>query len=1128
MGILFQRSLLEKYIDSYSDQHPDETPIIKIVEKWVNFFSGKIDLGELNLEQAFNGDFFIKILGYTEPPSEQFSFLPKQTTIEETLFPDFIMGTFHLKEGKLVKDIRRVVGELKGPQINLDRIDPTRKKTPIEQAFDYARNNGIHVEWVIISNLRTIRLYKNTSMWDYEEFITTKFILDGKLTYEFWKFYYLLHYNFFLKKAPKTPVYNLLLENFENRVKLTDSFYRHYREILLDTYKALTTKYSDLAKTREGQIFLAQSAQKLLHRGLLVCFMSDHPQRLLPKDILNDIIESAKSFPSLRKDKLYATLKDFFMCINKGSPEHYPFKIFGYDGSLFNYDDIIDNVDFPDFLFEKKYDLNGKDVDGIFGFRVIDFYYEFSPHLLGRLFEYSINDQEEMFRNMMIQGKDILESFNLQRELGVVYTREVLTNFAAECVLSDLFKDIKNNLLEQMFPQKSLLELDETQEGEFWRNYMDKLLNLRILDLAVGSGAFLVACYNVLKREINNAFEMQKLRLKGLYRYFETWESSLLEECLYGKDIMSDAISIAKLSLWLASIHKDVPLKDFKKNFVIGDSLDEPVSFDTNLNIDGNYQQFDILIGNPPWGIEINESAMNHLEKTFYDIEDMHKLDSYELFIRIALKYLKKGGRLCYVLPHTLLYPEKEATRRYIVNNYTIERWHYLGSDWFGPDIRMNTTLLQLKKEEPMQDSKFLSMTLVSEDRRNAINGRLDLKQLEMSYAFPIPQSRSQNSTSSSVELFRYVTDDPILYKMESCSIELSTLCNRGRGVELNKAGEVVQCPGCGRWVPPPNAIKDKPKEEWIKKCNYCDHNFLWKEALYTDYIVSDKEEYDVLYIDGDSFGGRYKNLSYKSLKLGYDGINYKVPDLYEGVKIFIRQAGVGLSVAIDEKSAYCPQSVYVYRIKDNFSQNIDHKFLLAILQSRTFTYYVFKKFGEIDASQAFSKLTHIRLGKLPIPASDYKGNEWQQKHDEIVRLVEDMLSTHQNVDPIDWKIERIIQDLYGLEPSEVAYIYSQLGLVAYHKAMKEMFPKSPPPKPSFLKEIKIKDDENMSVKSKYDPIIDKFLEIDDKLVKVEVEDKDTNYLRTQLNNRIKARDLKDKVEVSVIKGVIYLEKINE
>lgn len=61
---------------------------------------------------------------------------------------------------------------------------------------------------------------------------------------------------------------------------------------------------------------------------------------------------------------------------------------------------------------------------------------------------------------------------------------------------------------------------------------------------------------------------------------------------------------------------------------------------------------------------------------------------------------------------------------------------------------------------------------------------------------------------------------------------------------------------------------------------------------------------------------------------------------------------------------------------------------------------------------------------------------------------------------------------------------------------------------------------------SKYDPILDDFMEREHSLVKVEVENKDANYLRTQLNKRIDARNLADKVKISVVNNVAYLEKL--
>jgi len=58
---------------------------------------------------------------------------------------------------------------------------------------------------------------------------------------------------------------------------------------------------------------------------------------------------------------------------------------------------------------------------------------------------------------------------------------------------------------------------------------------------------------------------------------------------------------------------------------------------------------------------------------------------------------------------------------------------------------------------------------------------------------------------------------------------------------------------------------------------------------------------------------------------------------------------------------------------------------------------------------------------------------------------------------------------------------------------------------------------------SKYDPVLDAFISGAENLVSVDVEGKEANYLRMQLNKRIDARNLR--VKVSVVNNVTYLEK---
>ncbi len=60
---------------------------------------------------------------------------------------------------------------------------------------------------------------------------------------------------------------------------------------------------------------------------------------------------------------------------------------------------------------------------------------------------------------------------------------------------------------------------------------------------------------------------------------------------------------------------------------------------------------------------------------------------------------------------------------------------------------------------------------------------------------------------------------------------------------------------------------------------------------------------------------------------------------------------------------------------------------------------------------------------------------------------------------------------------------------------------------------------------SKYDPILDRFMERAARLVEVSMEGKDANYLKAQLNKRVEVRGLKN-VKVSVVNDVAYLEKV--
>ena len=75
------------------------------------------------------------------------------------------------------------------------------------------------------------------------------------------------------------------------------------------------------------------------------------------------------------------------------------------------------------------------------------------------------------------------------------------------------------------------------------------------------------------------------------------------------------------------------------------------------------------------------------------------------------------------------------------------------------------------------------------------------------------------------------------------------------------------------------------------------------------------------------------------------------------------------------------------------------------------------------------------------------------------------------------------------------------------------------------LKAVEKKPSRKYRKGSKYDPILDAFIEGSDNLVEVSIPDKNANYIRTQLNKRLEAREL-EAVKVSVVNNVTYLERV--
>ncbi len=114
----------------------------------------------------------------------------------------------------------------------------------------------------------------------------------------------------------------------------------------------------------------------------------------------------------------------------------------------------------------------------------------------------------------------------------------------------------------------------QTGNREQWKLISsDSILDLRIADIACGSGAFLVAAARFLARALVEAWTAEGLAT-GTPREMETRAiREVVAQCLYGADINEMAVEMCKLSLWLVSLDRDLPFSFVDDKVLLGNSL---------------------------------------------------------------------------------------------------------------------------------------------------------------------------------------------------------------------------------------------------------------------------------------------------------------------------------------------------------------------------------------------------------------------------------------------------------------------------------------------------------------------------------------------------------------------------
>ena len=425
-------------------------------------------------------------------------------------------------------------------------------------------------------------------------------------------------------------------------------------------------------------------------------------------------------------------------------------------------------------------------------------------------------------------------------------------------------------------------------------------------------------------------------------------------------------------------------------------------------------EQLDGIVLNPPWGIDLRPSR-DELRQAGFELA-RGQCDSADLFLELAVKLLCDGGAAALILPDSLFFPDRAPLRRFLLETCTLGMVARLGEGFF-PGIYRGTAVVVLQRGTPGKSHRVQCLRLSPAQRKAVLNHTATLERVAGEAVHTVPQSRFARSNSADFDIDLRQSD--IKHVKAVCRHPASwtnTLLS-GRGVELSKHGEVIECMTCGRSRP-------RPRRSSPVKCE-CGNSIDLEQAAHRSIVREIRESqtdggWSPL-VAGDDVR-RYQCAPSREIQTGITGINYKDGTDLTGPRLLVRKTGIGLKAAILARRALTTQTVFHFQATSS-TPDFLLPYALGVLSSRIMLAVHLKHTGE-NEWRSHPYVTQALLAELPIPHPRPGSQQWRQAH-AIAALA------HTRGRPPsttrDLQIERLVAGLYRLDSSDMSWVFRVL-----------------------------------------------------------------------------------------------------
>ena len=625
-----------------------------------------------------------------------------------------------------------------------------------------------------------------------------------------------------------------------------------------------------------------------------------------------------------------------------------------------------------------------------------------------------------------------------------------------------------------------------------------QIAQIRILDPACGSGSFLINAYQYLLDWHSEWYQKNTPRKwasgrspvlgqghKGEWKLTTAERKRILLNHIFGVDIDSQAVEVTKLSLLLKvlegeneqtlsrqlKLFHERALPDLGNNIKCGNSLIGPnfsygqqLSF---LNEDEVYRinafdwktefleamksgGFDIVIGNPPY-IRIQalkEWAPLEVEfyKNRYASAGKGNYDIYVVFVEKGLSLLNPKGRLGFILPHKFFNSQYGQPLRTVISkgNHLSQVIHF-GAQQVFAGATTYTCLLFLDKAGAGQAQfiKVDDLNVWSKTRKASERIIPSTKITPSEWNFTVGESAGLferlneiplklgmvadifvglQTSADDVFIMDFVEETPRTLRLKSKSLCNDWVFEKGllfpivSGTDVNRYSVLP----CRQYILFPYKIESS-------EVKLIESNLIFKNYPRTAaYLLKNKKRLE------DREKGKAKGTHW----YGYIYLKNMVRQSFP--KLCVPRLVDKLYAAYDQEGSHFLDNVDVGGITLKPAlQELGLLYLLGLLNSKLLRWYfpfVSAPFrgGWFSANRQF-------LMQLPIISINLGNTSEKARHDQVVALVDQMLSLHKQladaktahektvlqrqIDTTDSQIDQLVYDLYKLTEEEIKII---------------------------------------------------------------------------------------------------------